>query len=110
VAICAANCPEWLLIEFGAALAGLVLVTVNPASTAQELAYVLRQSKACGILVQSELRGRRLPDLVAQVRSELPCLREVIVLDEWAAFVGTTGSGSLLPTVSPDDVAQIQYT
>ena len=27
----APNSPEWLLMEFGAALAGLTLVTVNPA-------------------------------------------------------------------------------
>src|ERR1700689_5432245 len=25
LAICAANCPEWVLLEFGAALAGIVL-------------------------------------------------------------------------------------
>src|SRR5689334_16018616 len=31
VAVWAANCPEWVLLEFGAALAGLTLVTVNPA-------------------------------------------------------------------------------
>jgi len=31
VAIWMANQPEWLLVEFGAALAGLTLVTVNPA-------------------------------------------------------------------------------
>ena len=37
VAVYAGNCPEWLLLEFGAALAGLVLVTVNPASRAREL-------------------------------------------------------------------------
>src|ERR1700722_12025742 len=31
VAIWVANQPEWVLMEFGAALAGLTLVTVNPA-------------------------------------------------------------------------------
>jgi hypothetical protein len=33
VAIWAANSPEWVLVEYGAALAGVVLVTVNPALT-----------------------------------------------------------------------------
>src|SRR5262245_47689235 len=31
VAVWAPNVPEWLLLEFGVALAGLTLVTVNPA-------------------------------------------------------------------------------
>ena len=30
VAIWAPNIPEWIMVEFGAAMAGLVLVTVNP--------------------------------------------------------------------------------
>ena len=41
VAIWAANRPEWPLVEFGAALAGLTLVTVNPAYRAAELTHVL---------------------------------------------------------------------
>ncbi len=48
VAVWAANCPEWVLIEFGAALAGITLVTVNPAYLAKELANVLAQSKRSG--------------------------------------------------------------
>ena len=60
VAIWAANLPEWFLAQFGAALAGLALVTVNPAYLAAELAYVLKQSRACGILVQDLYRGRDL--------------------------------------------------
>jgi fatty-acyl-CoA synthase len=110
VAICAANCPEWVLVEFGAALAGLVLVTANPASTAEELAYVLHQSKACGILVQPEFRGRDLLDVAGCIMSQLPELREVISLDEWPAFLGDKRASGALPKVTADDIAQIQYT
>src|SRR5438067_320932 len=39
VAIWAPNIPEWVLLEFGAALAGVVIVTVNPAYKAKELEY-----------------------------------------------------------------------
>ena len=42
VAVWAPNIPEWVLLEFGAAMAGVVLVTANPAFQAQELAYVLK--------------------------------------------------------------------
>ena len=41
----APNLPEWLLLEYAAALAGLTLVTVNPALRPPELAYVLGQSR-----------------------------------------------------------------
>jgi fatty-acyl-CoA synthase len=75
VAVWAANCPEWVLIEFGAALAGITLVAVNPAYLAKELAYVLTQSKAVGLLVQSEYRGRNLLSVVEEVRPGLPHLR-----------------------------------
>ena len=37
IAIWAPNAPEWVLIEFAAALAGLTLVTVNPGYVAREL-------------------------------------------------------------------------
>ena len=66
VAVWSANGPGWLLIEFGAALAGLTLVTVNPAYLVQELAFVLKQSRARGVLVQEGYRNR---DLVAVVDS-----------------------------------------
>ena len=63
VAIWMANQPEWLLVEFGAALAGLTLVTVNPAFLDEELIFVLKQSKARGIVVQDVFRDRNLPGM-----------------------------------------------
>ena len=46
VAFWAANVPEWLPAFYGAALAGLTLVTVNPAYKRRELEYVLAKSRA----------------------------------------------------------------
>ncbi len=51
LAIWAHNLPEWLLVEYGAALAGLTLVTVNPSFQPAEVAYVLGQSRARGVLL-----------------------------------------------------------
>ena len=45
IAVWAYNIPEWELLEFGCALAGMVIVTVNPAFQRHELLYVLSQSK-----------------------------------------------------------------
>lgn len=110
VAIWAANCPEWVLAEFGAALAGLTLVTVNPAFLPQEVAYVLGQSRASGILVQPSYRGRDLLAVAEQARAHLPALREVIALDHWEAFRASGDPHTQLPQVDPLDIAQIQYT
>jgi fatty-acyl-CoA synthase len=110
VAICAANCPEWVLVEFGAALADLVLVTANPASTADELTYLLRQSRSRGIVVQSEFRGRNLPAIVDGILPNLPDLREVIVIDTLSALCREAPPERSLPEVSAGQLAQIQYT
>ena len=44
VVVWAPNSPEWVLMEYACALAGLVLVTANPAYQVRELRYVLEQS------------------------------------------------------------------
>src|SRR3984957_10451103 len=51
VAIWAHNIPEWIMVECGAAMAGVILVTVNPAFRSNEVEYVLKQSRSAGILV-----------------------------------------------------------
>jgi len=102
--------PEWVLMEFGAALAGLTLVTVNPAYLGAELAFVLKQSRACGIVVQDSYRNRDLVATVNEVRDTLPSLREVIPLSSWGALAETGRTSVQLPPVRPDDIAQIQYT
>src|SRR5258708_24737735 len=108
VAIWAANCPEWVLIEFGAALAGITLVTVNPNYLGEELTYVLGQSKASGILVQPDYRGRNLLEIID--RTDLPHVRETISLSGWDDFLASAPADVPLPDVRPDDTAQIQYT
>ena len=50
--------PEWVVLEYAAALAGLTLVTVNPSYQARELEYLLRQSRAAGLLLVEECRGK----------------------------------------------------
>ncbi|WP_127091871.1 AMP-binding protein [Aquabacter cavernae] len=110
VAIFAANSPEWVMAEFGAALAGLTLVTVNPAFLAKEVAYVLGQSRAAGVIVQNLYRSRDLVAVVEEARAELPGLREVIALDGWDAFLAGGDTPHALPAVAPTDIAQIQYT
>jgi len=87
VAVWAPNSPEWVILEFAAALAGLTLVPVNPAYQGDELAHVLGHSAADGLFL-------------ADVRGRLPRLRDVLSFGEWDAFTadGTVGE---LPDVDP---------
>lgn len=110
VAVWAPNSPEWLLLEFGAALAGLTLVTVNPALRAREVEYVLGQSRAQGVVLAPAYRGADLAETLAQVRGGLPGLREVISLGDWDSFAASGPPTQRLPEVRPEDDAQIQYT
>ena len=48
VAVWAGNGADWVLLEFAAGLAGLTLVTVNPAYKCEELAHVLGHSGRAG--------------------------------------------------------------
>src|SRR5450631_1071097 len=82
VAVWAPNIPEWEILEFGAALAGLILVTVNPAYKPGELRYVLEQSGSAGIFLLPEFRGNAMGQSLQRIRGELPGLREAIGFDE----------------------------
>jgi len=62
VAVWAPNIPEWVMMEYGCALAGVILVTVNPSYQADEIKYVLNQSRSAGIFVLPEFRGNRMLD------------------------------------------------
>ena len=111
IAVWAPNIPEWILLEFGSALAGTILVTVNPAYQPEEVAYVLGQSRSAGIFVLPHYRGNAMLESVEKVRGQCPDLREVIRFDEWADFMESgRKSEAELPQVSPGDACMIQYT
>jgi fatty-acyl-CoA synthase len=110
IAIWAPNVPQWVMLEFAAALAGMVLVTVNPSFQADELAYALKQSKSAGIFLLPEFRGNRMLHSLESVQENCEHLREVILLDQWPAFLALGDSPRELPRVNPQDVCMIQYT
>ena len=118
VAFWASNVPEWVLAFYGCALAGIVLVTVNPAYKALELRYVLRQSEAAGLFVMDGYRGYDMLAAVAELRDALPALRTVIRIAAFAAFVDAAvdtagepaGEPTPLPAVRPLDPCVIMFT
>jgi fatty-acyl-CoA synthase len=109
IAVYANNCPEWVLLEFATALAGIVLVTVNPASQARELGHVLAQSRAEAVYCVESFRGNPLREIAEQARAGLPAVTRVILMSDHQALFEGEESG-ILPQVEPGDIVQIQYT
>ena len=112
------NVAEWVLVQYGTAKAGVVLVNINPAYRTTELAYAVRQS-GCRVLVAA--RSFKTSDYVAmidEVRPDLPALEEVIYLDspDWERMLhgaGDVTAGDLaerMGSLSFDDPINIQYT
>jgi fatty-acyl-CoA synthase len=110
IAVWSPNTPEWAMLEFAAGLAGLVLVTVNPAYQGKELAYVLEQSRTVGLFLIREHRGNPMAEIAAEVCKNLPLIREVIDLDNHEALFAMKGDLIPRPVVLPNDPAQVQYT
>jgi len=110
VAIWATNVPEWVLLQYGAALAGLVLVTVNPALQRNELEHVLRQSRSRGLFYLESSPGIDRAAIVDALAPELPDLEAVIGLAGWDDFLAAASATVALPVVGHQDPAQIQYT
>ena len=110
ICVWAPNVPEWVILEFASALAGLTLVTANPAYQPRELRFVLEQSRSVGLFMVGEYRGNPMAKIAAEVADGLPALREVIDLADAAALYAQAGARKPLPTVLATDPVQIQYT
>lgn len=111
IAVWAPNVPEWMILEFASAMAGLVLVTVNPAFRAQELQYVLSQSRSAGLFVLPDFRGNPMLATAEEVQPDCPELRQIIRLDQWDDFLaGGDAFDGDLPDPDPTDPVMIQYT
>ncbi|ABL83634.1 MULTISPECIES: AMP-binding protein [unclassified Nocardioides] len=110
LAIWEINRPEWVMLQLGAALAGVVVVTVNPQYRIDELRYVLEQAEVSGIAHGAEHRGVSMNDLVAHALPAVPRVRHVIRFDDWERFLASGTGRREFPDVSPDDDCMIIYT
>ena len=110
ICIWAPNSPEWVMMEYASALAGLVLVTANPAYQQDELAYVLRQSRAVALFQVAAYRGNPMAEIGAKAAAEVSAIREVVDLNDQTALFAMGHLDGGLPKVAPGDAAMIQYT
>ncbi len=110
ITLWSSNRPEWLFVQFGAAMAGLVLVAVSPASRSHELGYVLQQSDSVGIIYTRHMAKTDCGALLESLRPECPKLKVAIAFDDWADFGKRPANAPALPVVKPRQPAMIQYT
>jgi fatty-acyl-CoA synthase len=111
IAVCSPNCAEWVLLQHGVSLAGLVLVPINPAYRMAEIEVILRCSYATGIFYVPKFRDNDINAIVESLRSRLPALREAMLMADFDSFI-TTADDPLRQLVrhDPNQLLQIQFT
>ena len=72
VGIWAPNCPEWVLVQYATAKAGVILVNINPAYRSHELGYVLRQSGVRLLISAESFKTSDYRAMVEDVRGDIP--------------------------------------
>ena len=112
------NRAEWALVQYATARLGVILVNVNPAYRAHELAYALRQSGCRMLVAAKEFKTSDYVAMVGEVREELDDLERVVHLDDpsWDELVA--GADGVDPgevaersaVLEPGDPINIQYT
>jgi fatty-acyl-CoA synthase len=111
IAIWAPNIVEWPVIQYGAALAGMVLVALNPALREEELEYALTHSRAAVLLYADTSRDYDLAEVVGAVGPRLPELRCISLSErtQWQAAQVSAAVLEAAPT-DPDGPVMLQYT
>ena len=118
VGIWSPNCAEWVLVQYGSAMIGAILVTINPAYRTHELQYVLGQSGVRVLLSAPAFKGSDYRAMVCEVRGSCLGLEEVVFFDDpgWddlmAAGRAADGRGlaACEADLQADDPINIQYT
>ncbi len=118
VGIWAPNCAEWVLLQYGSAKMGAILVNINPAYRSHELGYVLKQAGISVLVSAESFKTSDYRGMIEEVRGGLSDLRQVIYIGtpEWDAMVaagGTVPADALAEAgaaLAFDDPINIQYT
>jgi fatty-acyl-CoA synthase len=111
VAIWAPNVIEWPIVQYGAALAGMVLVALNPALREEELEYALVHSGA-SVLIHADSNGDyQMADVVTKLSARLPGPR-CVSLSDTATWQAATIDADVVENApkKPDEIVMLQYT
>lgn len=117
IGIWSPNCLEWVLVQFAAARAGLVLVNINPAYRAIEMQRAVAMVGCAALVIAPRFKSSDYVAMLAEVCADLPELRLVLSIGE-GEHPGCMPIGALpsdpttpLPAdVKPQDATNIQFT
>ncbi len=118
LALWSPNRWEWVLTQFAAAEAGIVLVVLNPSYRRHEVSYALAQSGSAVVLAAHSFRDSEYAQMLDDVRGDLPELRETVIFstpqfEELLTPPSATELAALdevAVSLNPDDPINIQYT
>ena len=110
IALCSPNCPEWVILEYGVALAGMILVPVNPAYRAAEMTALLQDCEANALFYADRWRTNDIGAIAAELKAQaLPDLA-LFSLSKWDSFLASETSSNPLPDIDPKNPVLIQFT
>ncbi len=78
------NIPEWVIAYFAIARIGAVVVPMNTRYKPHEVSYILDNSEATTLFMVDAFVGIDYREMIADVRRQLPLLKNVIVVGEKA--------------------------
>ncbi|MFZ5707538.1 MAG: AMP-binding protein [Pseudomonadota bacterium] len=117
IGIWSPNCLEWVLVQFAAARAGLVLVNINPAYRAIEMQRAITMVGCAALVIAPRFKSSDYVAMLAEVRADLPELRLVLSIGEdehpGCMPIGALPSDPATPLpadVKPQDATNIQFT
>lgn len=109
VAVLAQNCPEYMEVYAAGELGGWITVTINYRLAAQEISYILGDSRPQVLICEAELRERLQNDALEQIEHVLVIRGDGQGMGYEEALAREKPEPPLA-TVDPDDVAFLVYT
>ena len=113
VAILSENRPEWVIADFAILLCGAVTVPIYATVTAEQVLYVLRDSRTRAIFVSSGQQLKKVEQIRAQCGVE-----KIVVMDDvssgnavpMASLFASESKEHAMEQVTGDDLATLIYT
>ena len=110
VVIFSPNSPEWVLLEYAAALSGIIIVTANPSLQKKELKYIIEQSQSEAVFYVNSFRGNNMKKIVFDAIKGNRKIKKIVNLENSDELYFNNHTNKKLPNICPNDPAQIQYT